>query len=137
MATRVLGGRSCVYFLNNSASTNEMDTLSTIAGYIFKMIKKIKTAEKADNQSTEDGFVGTAVEDLKQDRDFIDIITIINDKYKSLLDNSIKNPDNILSGNFRYNISIISSLQVSWSESSLLHKAVPAAEIFSLSFFGM
>lgn len=94
MATRVLGGRSCVYFLNNSASTNEMDILSTIAGYIFKMIKKIKTAEKADNQSAEDGFVGTAVEDLKQDRDFIDIITIINDKYKSLLDNSIKKVDN-------------------------------------------
>ena len=93
MATRALGGRTCIYFLNNSASTNEMDTLSTIAGYIFKMIKKIKTAEKADIRSAEDGLVGTAVEDLKQDRDFIDIITIINDKYKSLLDNSIKKVD--------------------------------------------
>ena len=94
MAIRALGARSCVYFLNNSASTNEMDTLSTIAGYIFKMIKKIKTAEKTDIQSAEDGLVGTAVEDLKKDRDFIDIITIINDKYKSLLDNSIKKVDN-------------------------------------------
>ena len=93
MSIRALGARSCVYFLNNSASTNEMDTLSTIAGYIFKMIKKIKTAEKTDIQSVEDGLVGTAVEDLKQDRDFIDIITIINDKYKSLLDNSIKKVD--------------------------------------------
>ena len=82
-----------MYFLNNSASTNEMDTLSTIAGYIFKMIKKIKTAEKEDIQSAEDGLVGTAVEDLKRDSDFIDIVTIINDKYKSLLDNSIKKVD--------------------------------------------
>ena len=93
MAARVLGGRHCMYFLNNSASTNEMDTLSTIAGYIFKMIKKIKTAEKEDIQSAEDGLVGTAVEDLKRDSDFIDIVTIINDKYKSLLDNSIKKVD--------------------------------------------
>jgi hypothetical protein len=93
MSTRVLGGRYCMYFLNYSASTNEMDTLSTIAGHIFKMIKKIKTAEKADIQSSEDGLVGTAVEDLKRDRDFIDIVTSINDKYKSLLDNSIKKVD--------------------------------------------
>jgi hypothetical protein len=93
MAAKVLGGRYCMYFLNNSASTSEMDTLSTIAGYIFKMIKKIKTAEKTDIQSTEDGLVGTAVEDLKRDSDFIDIVTIINDKYKSLLDNSIKKVD--------------------------------------------
>jgi hypothetical protein len=93
MSTRVLGGRYCMYFLNYSASTNEMDTLSTITGHIFKMIKKIKTAEKADIQSAEDGLVGTAVEDLKRDRDFIDIVTSINDKYKSLLDNSIKKVD--------------------------------------------
>lgn len=93
MAARVLGGRYCMYFLNSSASSNEIDSLSTIAGYIFKMIKKIKTAEKADIRSTEDGLVGTAVEDLKRDSDFIDIVTIINDKYKSLLDNSIKKVD--------------------------------------------
>jgi hypothetical protein len=93
MAVRVLGGRYSMYFLNSSASSNETDSLSTIAGYIFKMIKKIKTAEKADIRSAEDGLVGTAVEDLKTDRDFIDIVTIINDKYKSLLDNSIKKVD--------------------------------------------
>ena len=93
MATRVLGGRYCMYFLNSSASSNETDSLSTIAGYIFKMIKKIKTAEKADIRSVEDGLVGTAVEDLKSDSDFIDIVTVINDKYKSLLDNSIKKVD--------------------------------------------
>jgi hypothetical protein len=119
MSARVLGGRYCMYFLNYSASTNEMDTLSTIASYIFKMIKKIKTAEKADIQSAEDGLVGTAVEDLKRDKDFIDIVTFINDKYKSLLDNSIKKVDSTTRSLKQLKDKIKSDSNEDWMEKDL------------------
>jgi hypothetical protein len=119
MSARVLGGRYCMYFLNYSAGANEMDTLSTIAGYIFKMIKKIKTAEKADIQSAEDGLVGTAVEDLKRDKDFIDIVTFINDKYKSLLDNSIKKVDSTTRSLKQLKDKIKSDSNEDWMEKDL------------------
>jgi hypothetical protein len=93
MAARLFGGRHSMYLLNSSASNNEIDSLSIIAGYIFKMIKKIKTAEKTDIQSAEEGLVGTAVEDLKTNSDFIDIVKSINERYKSSLDNSLKKVD--------------------------------------------
>ena len=93
MATRLFGGRHCMYLLNSSASNNEIDSLSTIASYIFKMIKKIKMAEKADIQSAEEGLVGTAVEDLKTNSDFNDIVKSINERYKSSLDSSLKKVD--------------------------------------------
>ena len=82
-------GRNSTYLLNSGYSY-ETDSLSNIANSLFKMIKAIKTAEKSDLISEQEGLVGTAVNDLKSNSNFLDIIIGINHTYTDILNNSVK-----------------------------------------------
>jgi hypothetical protein len=89
MAARLLG-RNAVYFLNQSASDTISGGLANIANTIFKVIKKIKSAEREDAKSLEEGITPTALVDLKSNSDFKGDVRFINEKYKDTLDWSIK-----------------------------------------------
>jgi len=89
MAARLLG-RNAAYFLNQSASDTISSGLGNIATNIFKVIKKIKTAEREDAKLLEQGLTPTALEALKNNYDFKNDVEYINEKYKSILDWSIK-----------------------------------------------
>jgi hypothetical protein len=89
MASRLLG-RNAVYFLNQSASDTISGGLANIANTIFKVIKKIKSAEREDAKSLEEGITPTALVDLKSNSDFKGDVRFINEKYKDTLDWSIK-----------------------------------------------
>ena len=89
MAARLLG-RNATYFLNQSASDTISSGLGNIATQIFKVIKKVKTAEREDVKLIEQGLTPTAIETLKNSYDFKSDIEYINEKYKSILDWSIK-----------------------------------------------
>jgi len=88
MSARLLG-RNAVYFLNQSASDIISGGLGNIATHIFKVIKRIKTAEREDAKLVEQGLVPTKIEALKNDNAFKSDLEFINDKYKSILDWSI------------------------------------------------
>jgi hypothetical protein len=89
MAARLLG-RNASYFLNQSASDTISGGLGSIATQIFKVIKKIKTAEREDAKLLDQGLTPNAIESLKTNYDFKSDIQYINDKYKDILDWSIK-----------------------------------------------
>ena len=89
MAARLLG-RNAVYFLNQSSSDTISSGLTNIANNIFKVIKKIKSAEREDAKSLEEGITPTALEALKNNGDFKYDVNLINEIYKSTLDWSIK-----------------------------------------------
>ena len=89
MAARLLG-RNASYFLNQSASDTISGGLGNIATQIFKVIKKIKTAEREDAKLLDQGLTPNAIELLKNNYDFKSDIQYINDKYKDILDWSIK-----------------------------------------------
>jgi hypothetical protein len=89
MAARLLG-RNSTYFLNGSASDTISSGLGSIATQIFKVIKKIKSAEREDAKLVEQGLTPTAIEALKNNYDFKSDIEYINTKYKDILDWSIK-----------------------------------------------
>lgn len=89
MAARLLG-KNGVYFLNQSSSDTISSGLANIATHIFKVIKKIKSAEREDAKSIEEGITPTALEALKANGDFKNDVEYINEKYKATLDWSIK-----------------------------------------------
>lgn len=89
MASRLIS-RNGVYFLNASASDTITSGLANIATYMFKIIKKIKSAEREDAKLIEQGDVPSAVESLKSDEDFISNIDFLNNKYTYTLDWSLK-----------------------------------------------
>lgn len=93
--TARLVSRNSSYLLNQSASDTISNGLSNVAGYMFKVIKKIKVAEREDTKSIENGTVPTATENLKNERDFKDNIQYLNDKYSSVLDWSINSNEQI------------------------------------------
>ena len=92
MAARLLN-RNASYFLNGSASDTISSGLGNIANHIFKVIKKIKTAEREDVKLVEQGLIPSAIEALKNNYDFKGDIQYINDKYKAILDWSIKSSE--------------------------------------------
>ena len=89
MAARLLG-RNAVYFLNGSSSDTISSGLGNIATHIFKVIEKIKSAEREDVKLVEQGLTPSAIEALKNNYDFKNDVQYINDKYKDILDWSIK-----------------------------------------------
>ena len=92
MAARLLG-RNAAYFLNQSSSDTISSGLGNIATQIFKVIRKIKTAEREDAKLVEQGLTPSAIEALKNNYDFKSDIQYINDKYKEILDWSIKSSE--------------------------------------------
>ena len=89
MAARLLG-RNAIYFLNYSSSDTISSGLSSIATQIFKVIKKIKSAEREDAKLVEQGSEPTAMNSLKNNYEFKSDVEYINTKYKDILDWSIK-----------------------------------------------
>lgn len=89
MAARLVG-RNATYFLNQSAGDTINGGLGNIATQIFKVIRKIKNAEREDSKLIEQGLTPTAIESLKTNYDFKNDVEYINDKYKDTLDWSIK-----------------------------------------------
>jgi len=118
MAARLLG-RNATYFLNHSASDTISSGLGNIATQIFKVIKKVKTAEREDAKLIEEGLAPTAIEALKNNYDFKSDVEYINEKYKSILDWSIKTNEhtNKLLKSFRTKIEDESSED--WKEKEL------------------
>ena len=115
MAARLLG-RNASYFLNQSASDTISSGLGNIATQIFKVIRRIKNAEREDAKLLDQGLTPNAIESLKTNYDFKSDIQYINDKYKDILDWSIKTNEhtNKLLKSFRKKIEDESSEE--WKE---------------------
>lgn len=115
MAARLLS-RNATYFLNQSASDTISSGLGNIATQIFKVIRRIKNAEREDAKLLDQGLTPNAIESLKTNYDFKSDIQYINDKYKDILDWSIKTNEhtNKLLKSFRKKIEDESSEE--WKE---------------------